>query len=248
MRKPIVRNRRYRPTMDILLIPGLWLDGSAWDEVVPVLAARGHRPRPLTLPGAGGGSSAATLDDQVDAVVDAIDASDGRCLVVGHSAATSLAWIAVDRRPESVAGVVFIGGFPSGNSEQYAAFFPMEGGAMPFPGWTPFEGPDAADLDAAAREALVAKAIPVPEAVATGVVRLTDERRYDVPAVVVCPEFSPAQAQGWIDGGEAPELASTRAVDLVDIDSGHWPMLTQPRALADLLAGVAERLERPVAG
>lgn len=34
--------------MDILLIAGLWLDGSAWDDVVPTLEALGHRPVPLT--------------------------------------------------------------------------------------------------------------------------------------------------------------------------------------------------------
>jgi pimeloyl-ACP methyl ester carboxylesterase len=80
----------------------------------------------------------------------------------------------------------------------------------------------------------------VPEAVAKGVVRLADERRFDVPVVVVCPEFTPAQARGWIDGGEAPELAKAKHLDLVDIDSGHWPMVTRPVELARLLAAAAE--------
>ena len=44
--------------MDILLIAGLWLDGSAWDEVVPELDALGHSAVPLTLPGQGDGSAA----------------------------------------------------------------------------------------------------------------------------------------------------------------------------------------------
>ena len=33
--------------MDIVLIAGLWLDGSVWDGVVPALEALGHRPVPL---------------------------------------------------------------------------------------------------------------------------------------------------------------------------------------------------------
>ena len=70
-------------------------------------------------------------------------------------------------------------------------------------------------------------------------VRLVDERRYAVPVVVVCPEFSPAQAREWIDAGEVPELASTKRVDLVNIDSGHWPMFSQPNELARLLADLA---------
>ena len=57
--------------MDVLLIAGLWLDGSAWDDVVPELELRGHRPMPIMLPGQGDGSTRATLDDQVAAVVTA---------------------------------------------------------------------------------------------------------------------------------------------------------------------------------
>lgn len=78
--------------MDIVLIAGLWLDGSAWDDVVPTLEALGHCPVPLTLPGQGDGSASATLDDQVAAVLAAMDSTSEKPLVVGHSAACTLAW------------------------------------------------------------------------------------------------------------------------------------------------------------
>ncbi len=110
---------------------------------------------------------------------------------------------------------------------------------MPFPGWGPFEGPDSADLDEEARRRFAAAAIPVPEGVARGVVRLTDERRFDVPVVLVCPEFTPAQAQEWIAAGDVPELARAKHLEYVDIDSGHWPMITKPVELAQLLAAAA---------
>jgi len=83
--------------------------------------------------------------------------------------------------------------------------------------------------------------IPVPEGVSRGVVQLEDERRYDVPVTLICPEFSPAQAQEWIDSGEVPELPHVKQLDLVDIDSGHWPMVTQPERLADLLVAARTR-------
>lgn len=222
--------------MDILLMAGLWLDGSAWDDVASALESLGHRPVPLTLPGQGDGSASATLDDQVAAVLTAVDSASGKPMVVGHSAACTLAWLAADARPERVAQVVLIGGFPSADGKPYADFFEMKNGVMPFPGWGPFEGPDSADLDEEARRAFASAAIPVPEGVARGVVRLADERRFDVPVVVVCPEFTPAQAREWIDAGEVPELAKAKHVDFVDIDSGHWPMLTRPVELARLLA------------
>jgi pimeloyl-ACP methyl ester carboxylesterase len=225
--------------MDILLIGGLWLDGSAWDDVVPELEALGHRAVPVALPGQGDGSTSATLDDQVTAVLAAVDAASGKPLVVGHSAACTLAWLAADARPEGLAGVVLVGGFPWDDGKLYADLFEITDGVMPFPGWGPFEGPDSADLSDEARNAFTARAVAVPEGVARGVVHLTDERRFDVPVVVVCPEFTAAQARQWIDAGDVPELARAKRVDLVDLDSGHWPMFTRPAELARLLADAA---------
>lgn len=43
-------------------------------------------------------------------------------------------------------------------------------------------------------------------------ITLADERRYDVPVVLACPEFSPAQAREWIEQGEVPELAKGKDV------------------------------------
>jgi pimeloyl-ACP methyl ester carboxylesterase len=138
-----------------------------------------------------------------------------------------------------VARIVMIGGFPSGDGAAYADMFDLADGVMPFPGWGPFEGPDSADLDEQERRRIASAAIPVPEGVAKGVVRLRDQRRFDVPVTLICPEFSPAEARHWIDGGEVAELAKARHIDYVDIESGHWPMFTRPAELAGLLAEAA---------
>jgi pimeloyl-ACP methyl ester carboxylesterase len=226
--------------MDVLLIAGLWLDGSAWDGVASALRSLGHRPVPLTLPGQGDGSTTATLDDQVAAVLAAVDAAADRPVVVGHSAACTLAWLAADARPDKIAEVVLIGGFPAADGTPYADFFELRDGVMPFPGWAAFEGPDSMDLDEEAKRAFAAGAIPVPEGVARGVVRLTNERRFKVPVLLVCPEFTPAQAKEWINAGDVPELAGVEHLDFADLDSGHWPMHTRPAELARLIAKGAD--------
>ncbi|HEX6918489.1 MAG TPA: alpha/beta hydrolase [Phycicoccus sp.] len=224
--------------MDLILVAGLWMPVSVWDDVAHELTALGHRPLPLPLPGVDDDRAEATLDDQLGALLDAVDAAE-HPYVVGHSAASGLAWLAADRRPDTVSGVALVGGFPNADGEVYADLFPVEEGVMPFPGWEPFEGPDAADLDAPTRERLAASARPVPAGVSRGVVHLHDERRFGVPVTLVCPEFSPAQARDWVAGGDLPELARAERLAYVDLDSGHWPMATRPVQLARLLAEAA---------
>ena len=220
--------------MDIVLIAGLWLPQSIWADVVAELERLGHRALPVALPGVDDASTTATLADQVAAALEAVDGAD-RPTVVGHSAACTLAWMVADQRPVAIESVVMIGGFPASDGETYADFFPSVDGVMAFPGWEPFEGPDSADLDDAARDRIASAAIPVPEGVSKGVVRLTDDSRLDIPIVLVCPEYSPEQARAWIDAGEVPELSRATSVSFVDIDSGHWPMVSQPAELARIL-------------
>lgn len=231
--------------MDVILLGGLWLTGDVWHEVAEGVAARGHRAVPVTLPGQGDGNAGATLEDQIDAAVTAVEAADGAALVIGHSAACTLAWLAADRRPEQVAAVGLLGGFPSNDGDTYADFFEPVDGQMAFPGWAAFEGPDSADLDEATRERMLAAMVPVPVGVSRGTVQYADARRSAVPVTVICPEFGPDDAREWIAAGDVPELAAATTLDYVDIDSGHWPMLSAPAALATIIADLADRHTAP---
>ncbi|SDL41234.1 alpha/beta fold hydrolase [Tessaracoccus oleiagri] len=225
--------------MDIILIAGLWLDASAWDDVIPGLRAAGHRPVAVMLPGQGVGTTA-TLDDQLDAVLREVDAAEGPAMVVGHSAAATLAWLAGDRRPEKVAKVVMVGGMPSRDGDAYAPFFEPVEGMVPFPGWKPFAGPDSDDLDEAARAEMERRVVAVPGSVTHAPVRYTSDARKRIPVVLVCPEFSVDDAQAWFEAGEMPELIGVQRLDYVDIDSGHWPMFSKPAGLARILAELAQ--------
>lgn len=218
--------------MDIILIAGLWLPASIWADVASELETLGHRPLPVSLPGVDDGS--ATLNDQLAAVLAVVDTAE-RPLVVGHSAASTLAWLVADRRPEEIAGAVMVGGFPATNGSRYADFFPTVDALMPFPGWEPFAGPDSDDLDDNARTRIESIAVPVPEGVSKGIVEVSDDRRFDVPVFLVCPEYGPDQAKAWLDAGEIAELQPAKNVSFIDIGSGHWPMVTQPAQLARLL-------------
>jgi len=194
--------------MDIILIPGLWLDGSSWEKVVPVLEQAGRRTHPITLPGMesqDADRSGITLRDHVDAVIaviDSVDPADGKVVLVGHSAAGAIAHAAVDARPDRVARVVYVGGFPTRDGAAVADGYPAENGEVPLPDWSAFTDQDLADLaDLAdkARAAFRERATPVPERVTRDPQQLTDERRYDVPVTVISTEFTSETLRTWIE-------------------------------------------------
>src|SRR5919206_1484645 len=104
--------------MDIILIPGFWLDGSSWSEVARALEQPGHRVRALTLPGkesADADRAQIRLRDHVAAVVAAVDEAHGPVVLVGHSGGGAIAYAATDARPDRVARVVYVDAGPLAN-------------------------------------------------------------------------------------------------------------------------------------
>lgn len=225
--------------MDIVLIPGLWLDGSSWDEVVPALKEAGHRTHALTLPGMeskDADRSKITLRDHVDAVIEVIDfldPGDGKVVLVGHSGGGAIAHAAADARPNRVARVVYVDSWPLGAGSVINDGLPAENGEVPLPDWSFFDEEDLVDLDNDLRAEFRERAIPSPEHVARGLQQLSDERRYDVPATVIACEFPSAVLRQWMEQGEPGllELSKLSDVEYLDLPTGHWPQFTRPKEL-----------------
>lgn len=225
--------------MDIILIPGFWLDGSSWDEIVPALQQAGHRTHALTLPGMesrDADRAEITLRDHVDAVaevIDSLDPADGKVVLVGHSGGGAIAHAAVDARPDRVARVVYVDSGPLGEGASINDEFPAENGEVPLPDWSHFGEEDLVDLDDELRAAFRKRAIPTPAHVARDAQQLSDERRYDVPVTVIACEFPSAMLREWVQQGHpyVQELAKIRDADYVDLPTGHWPQFTRPEEL-----------------
>lgn len=232
--------------MDIILIPGFWLDASSWSAVTPPLVAAGHRVHPVTLPGlesVDADRSGITLRDHIDAVVALIDTFDEPVVLVGHSGGGAVAHGAVDARPDRVARVVYVDSGPLADGGVINDELPVVDGEIPLPDWSVFEPEDLVDLDDDLRAAFLAASIPQPARVASDAQVLTDERRFDVPVTVIACEFPSALLTEWMEGGHpyVAELARISDVELLDLPTGHWPQFTRPAELGQLIATALSR-------
>jgi len=227
--------------MDIILIPGAWLDASSWDQITPALEAAGHRVHALTLPGlesVDADRSGIGLADHIDAVVKAVDAIDAeKVVLVGHSAGGAIAYGVTDRRPDRVARVVYVDSVPLGEGDNVNDQLPVVDGQVPLPDWDVFGPEDLADLDDSLRAAFRARAIPEPLGVLADPQRLSDERRYDVPGTVIACEYPAAVHRDLIakDEDYTRELGRLHDYEIVDLPTGHWPQFTKPAELTQAI-------------
>lgn len=230
--------------MDVILIPGFWLDGSSWGDVITALEQAGHHPIPVTLPGLESADidrSGITLRDHVDAVigvVDEVEPADTRVVLVGHSGGGAVAHAVADARPDRVARVVYVDAVPLAAGQCINDRLPVVDGEVPLPDWSEFGDEDLVDLDEPLRAAFRERAIPTPARVASDPQQLGDDRRYDVPSTVIACEFPSSLLQQLTEDGTEPfvaELAKMRDVTYVDLPTGHWPQFTRPADLARVI-------------
>lgn len=229
--------------MDIILVPGLWLDASTWNDVIPALTAAGHSAHPLTMPGVGvpaAESSEIGIANWVAAVVAEIDRLPGKVLVVGHSGGGNVAYGAVDQRPDRVARAVYVDTFPPNDGDSIWEF-PIVDGVVPFPGWESFEDAEVGDLDDATRSRTAAAARSVPRRVPTDPIVLTDDRRRGVPATILTGTVPAEHIRALVADPPAwaAELAAIQHLDIVELHSGHWPQFSIPGVLGGAIVAAA---------
>lgn len=224
--------------MDVILIPGFWLDSSAWDDIVPAVRAAGHEPKPITLPGLVPPDPEVGLRDQAEYVVGLVDAAAGPVVLVGHSGGGAVAHAVVDARPDRIAKVIYVDSGPLGDGGMINDGFTAVDGMVPLPPRDEFDDESVVDMDDEVWVAFAARAIPIPEKVATEKQVLSDPRRYDVPVTVITCEMSEATLRELMAKGHpyVAELAAITDFEIIELPTGHWPMLTKPTELAALVA------------
>ena len=229
-------------TAPIILVPGFWLGAWAWDEVAERLRADGHDVTAITLPGlesADADRSGITFRDHVTAIQRAVEAADGRCVLVVHSASGFSGYAVSDRVPELIAAMVYVDTAPG-----KGALDPeFEGEEKPLV-WSDIEAEENLDgLSDEQKSTFQARAVPVPGGVLREAIELTNDARNDIPSTIIATGYTSEAYQSYAK--EHPEwsflagLPELRNKTFVDLPTSHWPMWSKPGELAAIIGDVA---------
>ena len=230
-----------------VLVPGAWLGGWAWRKVRTRLQAAGHDVTTPTLTGLGERSHLARrevdlgthIDDVVNAIVwDGLD----EVVLVGHSLGGLVVAGVADRIPDRIRQVVYVGSSvpEDGRSlfdaagRDYRAFVQARADEAG-DGWRwPLPPPDELatylpidDMREEDRRWFWAHAVPQP-------LRTMDQPLSLTVATTALPV---TWVQNELDG-PLPDLPAAWTVRT--LPTGHWPMVTMPDELADILREAAE--------
>ncbi|WP_441245073.1 alpha/beta fold hydrolase [Kitasatospora sp. McL0602] len=250
-----------------VLVSGSYTGGSVWQEVAAGLRAAGAEVHPVTLTGMGDSRHLAGpdtgLETHVEDLVQLLDRLETpEVVIVGHDYGIHPVLGAADRRPERIARIVHLdAGIPL-DGESVLDLLPdpairealvqqAEDGwriAPPTAAQWPMLG-STAGLTAEALDTLTRQAAPQPLGTLTQPLRLTGAAA-DVPTSgILCTGngMSIGMVETVLGMGDPrlQKLVDPR-VGFFELATGHWPMLSVPEELTEVLlraaAGEGHRL------
>ena len=229
-----------------ILVPGMWIGAWAWRQVTSELRAGGHDVHPLTLTGVADRSHLLgpdiDLDTHITDIVRLAEAEDLRDIVlVGHSYGGLPVSAAALRLRDRIRSVVYVdsGPLPEGMSQLDLAGDATEptGDAVPPRPWDAAADPVLlAGLDDTALDLLRTRSTGHPLASVKQPlgVRATSA---DLPTVLIACTFPLEQIHEMMAAGH-PFFAGLAEAEIIPLATGHWPMLSEPKKLAGILASV----------
>lgn len=234
-----------------LLVHGAWHGAWCWRRVVPLLTQAGHRVHAVTLTGVGERahllSPAIDLDTHITDIMAAMDAEEmDDVILVVHSYAGMLGTAVADRRPERLRHLVYLDAVLPKPGESWSSTHASAtrnariaaAQADPLFG---FPAPDASvfGLEAEDHAWVQRRQTPHPGKPYTQVLEFDPKRVASVPRTFInCTQpplatidisrlrmRDPAFWDGaWLRGSQVVEMAT-----------GHDPMVSDPKALAGIL-------------
>ena len=228
-----------------VLVPGAWLGGWCWKKVLPYLEAKGHAAYPVTLTGMGervhlAGESVG-METAIQDVLNVIKFNelDGFVLV-GHSFAGKVVAAVADRAHDKVKKVIYLDAArpertrePQGSFDPAREFGPPPAGTFGVPLTEKTIDTIGKDVKGRNREWMMSLATPWPLKMGKDPITLSKDYDGVKAAYVFCT----------LSGDPVDEIFAGKWGKLVGpyklMETGHWPMITRPRELAEALVSLS---------
>jgi pimeloyl-ACP methyl ester carboxylesterase len=238
-----------------VLVPGAWIGAWAWKEVAGVLQSHGHDVYPMTLTGLADRSHLARpeidLETHIRDVQNVIAFHElNDVVLVGHSYAGIVIRGVADRVASRIAHLVYIDSSPSENGQALIDYYPpevvaamKEGVEKQGEGWK-LPAPTAATIgnlgstEGMSEEDLLhfeKLATDHPFGTYTQGLRLTGtSESFYQRTLIQCNDVRAIRQMIKDSPGSFPD-PYTEEWNVVDLETGHWPMLSAPKAVATAL-------------
>lgn len=219
---------------NVVLVHGLFADGSSWSEVIPLLQARGMNVTSVQNP-------LTTLAEAVASAVRVLDRQDGPTVLAGHSFSGMI--VTEAGLHAKVSALVYVAARAPDAGEDYAALaarFPTP----PASAGIVFDGDEgrlgeeaflrdfAGDLPKERARALYAVQQPFQRALLSG--RTTVAAWRDKPSY-----YAVSTEDRTIDPDLQRFMAMRMRADTVELKASHVSLISQPQAIARLILRAA---------
>ncbi len=229
-----------------VLVPGAWLGAWCWKDVVPVLEKAGHAAYPVTLTGMGERvhlvSKNVGMETAIQDVLNVVkyNALD-EFVLVGHSFAGKVAAAVADRAHDKVRKVIYLDAFrpervttPQAGFDPSGEFGPPPPGTLGIPLTEAIVARIGKDVQGLELKRMLSLATPWPIKLAKDPITLSTNYDRVQEAYIFCTLSGDPVDE--IIAGKWGKLEGPYKV----MDTGHWPMVTKPKELAEDLMALAK--------
>lgn len=225
----------------IVLVHGGWADGSSWSAVIERLQRKGFE---VTAPQ----FALAKLSDDVARLRQVLARQDGPTIVVGHSYGGQI-MTALGKDAPNVAGLVYVAAFGLDLGESLGALFAQ---GPPTPaiahlsldqqgyGWLPlddFVNYFASDVDPVKAKVMFAVQQPIAGSAFAEVMGEAAWKSFPTWYLV-------AQSDQAILPDAERLFAKRMGATVVEVNSSHLPMVSQPDEVVELIESAADKIQR----
>ncbi|MFT7594686.1 MAG: pimeloyl-ACP methyl ester carboxylesterase [Paracoccaceae bacterium] len=232
-----------------VLVHGAWEGAWSWDKIQPTLEQNGNKVTAIDLPGSPGNQqplAQVTLDNYVQTVAGAISALDHRVVLVGHSLAGAIISNVAEAIPDKIERLVYVTAFLLENGDSIWNAMPRDPGGEFLPELIFAEDQSHASASEATwrskafhdvTEADIQNALPRVNGLAQATqpflatVSVSEARFGTVSKTYIRTSIDKMVSPALQD----EMLAATKVDTVHTLVSGHFPTLSVPSELADLI-------------